>query len=336
MNQNQSKEQLLPSKNTFHDLDDVEGHQTPYGKSSEHGLYRKQSMILKLAITVSVILNLISFGAYRHARSQMYLCPSEYSEPHFPGRPWQSFEITNTTSLAGLGLTTTDTFWQNTEYNHPNRTISDAAWESIDTSPNTISLDKEYTRKHNLSDSIPFPWDPSRGLYIIKAFHHMHCLVCASLPFMQPRPRKNHWIRPQKNIRHAYNEALLSHPNQPQLIPPSHTYHCLDILRQDIMCRPDDTPMPTEQGRHKIGDGQKRKCKDWSALVAWTQDAKREACFKMFSDYRRMHTLEQFAFCNEGSRYTETMERYFREHGHQSLYLDEDPELQRVGGEEYW
>lgn len=75
-------------------------------------------------------------------------------------------------------MTTKATYWQSTEYTDPNRSISDLVWEAIDTSPNTISLDKDYTKKHNLGDSIPFPWDQSKGLYIVKAFHHIHCLVC--------------------------------------------------------------------------------------------------------------------------------------------------------------
>jgi hypothetical protein len=90
------------------------------------------------------------------------------------------------------------------------------------------------------------------------------------------------------------------------------------------MCRPDDTPMPSKQERHKIGDGQELKCKDWNALVAWTRDPKRDVCFKTINDYRRMHTLEQFAFCEDESPYKDTMESYFKEHGHRNLYLDDD------------
>lgn len=91
------------------------------------------------------------------------------------------------------------------------------------------------------------------------------------------------------------------------------------------MCRLDDTPMPSIQERHKWGDGQVRKCKDWDALVKWTQHPDRHACFRMLSDYRRVpHSLEQFAFCLEGSPYMDIMEGYFREHGHKDPYaLDE-------------
>jgi hypothetical protein len=85
--------------------------------------------------------------------------------------------------------------------------------------------------------------------------------------------------------------------------------------------------MPTTQERHKIGDGQERRCKDWNALIAWTQEPERDACFNQINDYRRMHTLEQFAFCRKDSQYKSTMEQYFAEFGHKPLYLDEDKDL---------
>ena len=42
-----------------------------------------------------------------------------------------------------------------------------------------------------------------------------------------------------------------------------HYQHCLDSLRQDIMCRADDTPMPGILGGH-LGNGQTVMCRDWN------------------------------------------------------------------------
>jgi hypothetical protein len=79
--------------------------------------------------------------------------------------------------------------------------------------------------------------------------------------------------------------------------------------------------MPSIAQLHKWGDGQVRKCKDWDALVKWTEDPERHACFKMLSDYRRVpNSLEQFAFCLEDSPYIDIMESYFREYGHRDPY----------------
>ena len=65
-----------------------------------------------------------------------------------------------------------------TDYMHENRTISDALWDKLDSSPIVVALDQDYTESHDLDPSIPFPWDQSKGLYHLKAFHHIHCLVC--------------------------------------------------------------------------------------------------------------------------------------------------------------
>ena len=63
------------------------------------------------------------------------------------------------------------------DYWGSNETLSDQLWESIDTSPVMVSLSQEYIEKHDLPPSIPFPWDESRGLYFLKAYHMLHCLV---------------------------------------------------------------------------------------------------------------------------------------------------------------
>lgn len=90
------------------------------------------------------------------------------------------------------------------------------------------------------------------------------------------------------------------------------------------MCNADDTPMPTINERHKIGDGQVRQCKDWDALTRWTQAPERQACFKMIDEYRRVpNSLEEFAFCPENSQNEHAMKSYFAKWGHKNPFGDE-------------
>jgi hypothetical protein len=58
-----------------------------------------------------------------------------------------------------------------------NETSVDEYWESLDTGAIVVALDHEYTDNHGLARSVPFPWDDEKGLYHIKAFHQLHCLV---------------------------------------------------------------------------------------------------------------------------------------------------------------
>lgn len=182
-----------------------------------------------------------------------------------------------------------------------------------------VALDADYVKIHELKPSIPFPWDHSKGLFHIKAFHHIHCLV--SRPRERLLEQSNGEY--QKNIRRAYFDALAADPSSEPLIPPGHIAHCLDTIRQDVMCHADDTPMPTINERHKIGDGQVRMCKDWGALVAWTQEPERQACFKMIDEYKRVpNSLEEFAFCPGDSKYKGIMDSYFVKWGHKNPFGD--------------
>ncbi|KAF2659357.1 hypothetical protein K491DRAFT_675588 [Lophiostoma macrostomum CBS 122681] len=271
---------------------DISSHTTKQHRS----LKEKSALFTVVFILVlSLCLNALFLHNYQAIQAKAYSCISEYT---------------------GIGLTKSVPYYQHTDYISPNLTLSNTLWEAIDTSPNTIALSPTYIRTHSLNSSIPFPWDPSKGLYLIKAFHHLHCL---------------------KNMRRAYLDALGAHPGAPQMIAREHVLHCLDILRQDVMCRPDDTPMPSRGERHAIGDGQVRRCKDWGELVRWTEQPERHACFRMISEYRRIpNTLEEFQYCRDDSPYKKIAEEYFAKHGHRDPYggLDgEDGEAEeRWGG----
>ncbi|KAJ5287976.1 MFS multidrug transporter [Penicillium angulare] len=100
-------------------------------------------------------------------------------------------------------------------------------------------------------------------------------------------------------------------------IPAAHIEHCLDSLRQDIMCKADDTPMPSRKLYNGGGEGQMMQCKDFDKLVAWTQAPERNACYKRLTDYQKIvHSVERYAFCPRDSEHYDAMDQYFQEHGH--------------------
>jgi hypothetical protein len=104
--------------------------------------------------------------------------------------------------------------------------------------------------------------------------------------------------------------------NVESIITWEHYQHCLDALRQDIMCRADDTPMYGKLGNH-LGDGQTVMCRNWDKLIKWTQEPERNACYRSLSDYRTVkHSLERHAFCPENSPYHDVSTRYFEKWGH--------------------
>ena len=85
--------------------------------------------------------------------------------------------------------------------------------------------------------------------------------------------------REQDGIRKGYwavhdmavgNEKL-SDEDLPMMISPSHIRHCIDLLRNGLICNPDLTVEVKDKmagGVH--GFGTKHSCVNWPELVAWT------------------------------------------------------------------
>lgn len=176
----------------------------------------------------------------------------------------------------------------------------DAAWDAIDTSAMAVALHDDFTRKVGLPPSGRFPWDTERSIYYLKGIHDLHCVK---------------YIRKAITVKHyGGNQTFDFH----------HINHCLNGLRQDIMCAADDTPMPA-LAEH-IGAGQVRKCRNWNKMTAWAIQLDRNACYKL-DDYREAtNTLEQFAFCPPGSPYQPIQQAYFDYHGHKDPYEVQDDE----------
>ncbi|KUM64156.1 hypothetical protein ACN42_g2937 [Penicillium freii] len=74
----------------------------------------------------------------------------------------------------------------------------------------------------------------------------------------------------------------------------AHIEHCLDTLRQDLMCKADDTPMPSLELINAAGEGQVLKCKNFDKLVAWAKHPDRDACYKRGNDYEPpLHSIDR-------------------------------------------
>ena len=64
------------------------------------------------------------------------------------------------------------------------------------------------------------------------------------------------------------NESVL-----PLMASTSHVRHCIDLLRQSLMCQPDLTVEYKDElagGVH--GFGTRHMCSNWEKLLKWTQE----------------------------------------------------------------
>lgn len=213
----------------------------------------------------------------------------------------QSLEV-GRHSFSGLKYDTTMTYGSSTDFwndEHENGTLTDPFWEAIDADVMGVAVTEDFRLKHGLRTSNFFPFDHNKKVYTIKAVHHMHCL---------------------KNLHHTlrdYDEG------REPLVMRDHLYHCLDILRQDLMCIADDTLMeviPPIPGSKRIihnGDGETVQCRSYEKLLEWARAPERSACYSQLSDYREVeHSLEHYAHCPDDSPYKQTVDAYFARHGH--------------------
>ncbi|CAG8955510.1 hypothetical protein HYFRA_00009461 [Hymenoscyphus fraxineus] len=125
-----------------------------------------------------------------------------------------------------------------------NETEANEAWNYISAGFGIVAVKAEYAKDHGLPDSEIWREDSSKRVYVLEAYHAIHCL----------RRIRSHYL------------ALL-HGNQWGW-PIEHDMHCLDSLREYVMCNPDDTLLWTN-GHGDVGHGQNKKCQDWDALRQW-------------------------------------------------------------------
>ncbi|KAF7946161.1 hypothetical protein EAE96_009164 [Botrytis aclada] len=198
-------------------------------------------------------------------------------------------------------------YYNHTDYMSNNDTLQDEMWDGIDTSPLVVALDDKWAIEHQLPLSVfRFPWDSeAKGIYFLKAFHGLHCLKVLRRAF----------------IDYERGSEIGSSAG--------HVHHCLDALRQDMMCNADDTPMPMNDFPNKIGHEQVRMCRNFDQLIQWTKEPERHACYHRWSDYkgRVKNRMEMFAFCEEESQYYGKMTQYFDKFGHKPPFGDDDKDF---------
>jgi len=217
----------------------------------------------------------------------------------FENRSLQDTQYLGRSRFTGLGYDTPVAYHTRTEWWGDNHTRADELWDGIDISPLTVALTDEWALDHDLTVSESrFPWDKQKGLYYLKVFHQLHCL---------------------KIMRKAWRDIELGNP---QTLNPNHIYHCLDTLRQDVVCKADDTPMPTILKPDVIGNNQVMQCRNIDKVVEWTQQPDQQSCYRRLTDYVKLeHKLERFAFCPKESKYYPVMSSYFEKWGHKDPFV---------------
>ncbi|KAF2237621.1 hypothetical protein EV356DRAFT_510582 [Viridothelium virens] len=163
-------------------------------------------------------------------------------------------------------------FWWHTNYSPLNHTESDELWENIMPQHGFIAVDRHWAADHHWPISMYLPSDHSKGVYLLEAYHQLHCL---------------------RIIRKTFWEAIENRPFTYH--PSSHMEHCFDALRQSAICNADNTPLYTF-GDKTAGDGQLHQCYDWNELREYA--TANTACYR--DSIGDIPLGDHFGHCDDG------------------------------------
>jgi hypothetical protein len=108
----------------------------------------------------------------------------------------------------------------------------------------------------------------SHEFFTLSAIHQLHCLVSRSPRETSVRfvAHSRQWSIQQElqSPKGADNEQHSHH---------RHGRHCIDYLRQSLMCAADHTLEPVDPKLGGVtGWGVKRTCRDWDGLKSWAEE----------------------------------------------------------------
>ncbi|KAI1748256.1 hypothetical protein F4782DRAFT_517897 [Xylaria castorea] len=166
------------------------------------------------------------------------------------------------------------------QFTSDNQTLQEKLWHDINVDSGYVALSDNWAARHGLRKAQRFPWDQSKGLYLLHGYHNLHCLKRIYLSISE--------------YRRGDSQTLSWH----------HINHCLDALRRQIICDADDTPRVTDR-RLEVVSGllQHRQCRRWADLENFAKH--HTACYKHpeSPETDPLPNIERFKHCPPGSDY---------------------------------
>lgn len=181
---------------------------------------------------------------------------------------------------ASLSRHLTEPYYKETPYSdNENASLTASLWHDIDIDSGVITLSDDYVASKGLLPAQRFPWDATKGIYIVHGYHNLHCLKIIYISMTEYRhggPQSRKW---------------------------PHISHCFDALRRQVLCDADDTPRAVRRDLDGVsGVGQTRQCRDWGELERWAK--LHTACYQRPDrPVEGMRNIEKYKFCPEGSGY---------------------------------
>ncbi|KAM3467644.1 hypothetical protein MY5147_008724 [Beauveria neobassiana] len=254
-------------------------------KASQNPLYICSLIVSIILLAMSLFVNMIFI---LRIQPNQQIAKSSLAEGDCPS------------THAGLRRDVPVAIQHGSEYTGDNLTEVRALWEELSGDPGVVALPEAYVQQTKLPHALRFPWDEDKGVYLVQGFHDLHCLVCygLSLNYTSNNTKLTLSPSPAPHQRTLFRYVMYTELKQPQHIALSHALHCLDQLRQGVICNADDTPRYAGfQDPPGTGSGQVRMCRDWRRLERWAEE--RTACFR-HEDEVPGPMIERFKSCPDG------------------------------------
>lgn len=148
------------------DLDRSSFSEDDYSPSSRQSPSSRLLRPLVIALAASVIANVLTVATFfsNKVASKSPNAVVNWSDP------------LKTSDYADLTFDRKDPWVHYTPYATTNLSEAASLWDDIDFDSGFIALDYEYAEAKGLPKSQPFPWDDTKGIYLINAYHSLHCL----------------------------------------------------------------------------------------------------------------------------------------------------------------
>ncbi|KAK0702002.1 hypothetical protein B0T26DRAFT_660122 [Lasiosphaeria miniovina] len=139
----------------------------------------------------------------------------------------------------------------------------------VETAPHVFVYNRTFAEKSAAADAAWSELFPRQAGYFshpslapqrstFSVFHYLHCLNGI---------RQGYWAVHSA----AVAGEKLNASSLPMMISAPHVRHCIDLLRQSLMCNADLTVEVKDEAAGGVhGFGEEHRCVDWSGLVGWT------------------------------------------------------------------
>lgn len=204
-------------------------------------------IIVILALSNIILLALLS------VTEKVWQVPHDYARVDLLPTKWSRFD-----------------WW--TEYSEKNDTEVDVLWDAILPSHGFVAMDTEWAKAKQWPESMRLPSDQSKSVYLLEAYHQLHCVTIIRKTFLE--------LWKGRNLTYSV----------------AHSGHCFDMIRQTIQCNADNTPLYVF-GDGTAGDGQLHKCRDWNALRDFATD--NTACYR--DSAKPIILGDHFGYCDDGN-----------------------------------